>query len=235
MPMGLEAVVLLAHRPSLTALLGMTWNEVDRGMDERSLRGLRPDGDPRLKRPFDIDGEAEWLDWSEARPDLHRDLPLIEGLRHDEDGAEGLLHLLHWCSPGAWEVWEGRALLYLDVLLGEEVPHIDEVYVEGTWTRAAAAASKRTEKEFVEQVLMEWMQRREALGETLDEHRDPRILPTHEAHVRNAGALIHMLQRATETDLAPVVGREHLAATSWGHGRWALTRLLEEGVPPSTG
>ena len=58
-----------------------------------------------------------------------------------------------------------------------------------------AEAGKRTETELVEAVILDWMQRREALGETLDEHRDPRILPTHEAHVRATGSLSHALGR----------------------------------------
>jgi hypothetical protein len=232
--MGLEVVVLLAHRPSLAGMLSMTWAQVDDGMRQRSLRGHRPNHDARLVRTFDIDAEAEWLDWSEARPEVDRNVPLLDGLRADEDGGEGLLHVLRWCSAGAWEVWEGRAFLYLDVLLKRELPHVDELYTEQTWIEAAKAARSRTETDLIEAVVLSWMQRREALGETLDENRDPRILPTHEAHTRNAGTLIHLLHRAQEPDLVAVVGREHLEATSWGHGAWSIPRLLEDGVPAST-
>ncbi len=232
--MGLEVVVVLVHRPTLDAMLRMTWAEVDEGMQQRRLREQRPRADARLVRPFDIDAEAEWLDWSEGRPRQDRDLPLLDGLRGDEDGAEGLLHVMRWCSPGAWEVWEGRAFLYLDVLLGRELPHVDDLYAEATWKNAAQAARTKTETDLVEAVVLSWMQRREALGETLDEHRDPRILPTHEAHTRNAASLIHMLHRADDTDLVAVVGREHLSATAWGHGAWSLPSVLHDGVPAST-
>ena len=108
---------------------------------------------------------------------MDRSLPLHASLPTCEDGEEGLLHLMRWASPGAWEVWEGRAFLYFDVLLGREVPHVDDLYAESTWSAIRAEAGKRTETELVEAVILDWMQRREALGETLDEHRDPRILP----------------------------------------------------------
>ena len=232
--MGLELVLLLVDRPRLAALLERTWDEVDAAMEATHLRPDRPDADARLVRPFDIDAEAEWLDWSEAQTGVDRSLPLHASLPTCEDGEEGLLHLMRWASPGAWEVWEGRAFLYFDVLLGHEVAHVDDLYAASTWTAIRAAAGTRTETELVEAVILDWMQRREALGETLDEHRDPRILPTHEAHVRATGSLSHALGRlAAEGNLVGIVGREHLTATAWGHGAWNLTTLLHDGLPSS--
>ena len=230
--MGLELVLLLVDRPRLATLLEHTWEDVDAAMEAGGLRNSRSTADARLVRPFDIDAEAEWLDWSETQTDVNRSLPVLEGLAACEEGEEGLLHLMQWCSPGAWEVWEGRAFLYFDVLLGREVAHVDDLYAEPTWREIVAEAGKRTETELVEAVILDWMSRREALGETLDEHRDPRILPTHEAHVRATGALAHALERLTnEPDLVGVVGREHLTATAWGHGPWNLTAVLQHGLP----
>ncbi|MDA0877855.1 MAG: hypothetical protein O3B05_03170 [archaeon] len=48
--MGLEVVVVLVHRPSLDAMLRMTWAEVDDGMQQRTLRDQRPHADARLVR-----------------------------------------------------------------------------------------------------------------------------------------------------------------------------------------
>ena len=232
--MGLELVLLLVDRPRLAALLERTWDDVDAAMEAANLRVARPEADGRLVRPFDIDAEAEWLDWSEAQSGVDRSLPLHASLSSCEDGEEGLLHLMRWASPGAWEVWEGRAFLYFDVLLGREVAHVDDLYAESTWSAIRAAAGTRTETELVEAVILDWMQRREALGETLDENRDPRILPTHEAHVRAAGSLSHALERlASEEGLVGIVGREHLTATAWGHGPWNLSTLLHDGLPTS--
>ena len=232
--MGLELVLLLVDRARLGALLERTWEDMDASMESASLRHERPDVDERLVRPFDIDAEAEWLDWSEAQTNVNRSLPLHEALPTCDDGEEGLLHLMRWASPGAWEVWEGRAFLYFDVLLGRDVAHVDDLYAESTWSAIMTKGGQRTETELVEAVVLDWMQRREALGETLDEHRDPRILPTHEAHVRATGSLWHALARlASEEGLVGIVGREHLTATAWGHGPWNLTALLHEGLPAS--
>ena len=230
--MGLELVLLLVDRSRLADLLERTWEDVDAAMDAGLLRATRPTQDARLVRPFDIDAEAEWLDWSEGRSDAARHLPLREALATCEDGEEGLLHLMRWASPGGWEVWEGRAFLYFDVLLGREVAHVDDLYAETTWNDILAETGKRTETELVEAVVLDWMGRREALGETLDEHRDPRILPTHEAHVRATGSLSHAIGRLqNEAELVGIVGREHLTATAWGHGAWNLTEVLQHGLP----
>jgi hypothetical protein len=72
------------------------------------------------------------------------------------------------------------------------------------------------------------MDRRKALGETLDETKDPKIVPTFEAHTRAAKALVHTVNRArVDEDLQLVVGREHLAAAKWGHDAWNLFTFLQ--------
>ena len=73
--MGLELVLLLVDRPRLAALLERTWEGVDAAMEAGDLRPTRATADARLVRPFDIDAEAEWLDWSESKTDV--DLSLI--------------------------------------------------------------------------------------------------------------------------------------------------------------
>ena len=75
---------------------------------------------------------------------------------------------------------------------------------------------------------MDWMDRRKALGETLDEAMDPKIVPTFEAHTRASKALVHVVNRAmNEEDLELIIGREHLEATKWGHGAWNLSTFLQ--------
>jgi len=77
-------------------------------------------------------------------------------------------------------------------------------------------------------VVLNWMERRKALGETLEESEDPKIVPTFEAHTRAAKALVHTVNRAlNEDELVLVVGREHLEASRWGHGDWNLATYLQ--------
>ena len=108
--MGLEMIGLLVHRPTLERLLAMTWEELNTAMASGSLRGDRPPQDSVLTTTFAIDAEAEWLDWVDDHRQMSND-DVHSTLAAMTDGAEGLLHLMRWASPGQWEVWEGRAFL----------------------------------------------------------------------------------------------------------------------------
>ncbi|MGB1500109.1 MAG: hypothetical protein ACPG81_06055, partial [Poseidonia sp.] len=141
---------------------------------------------------------------------------------------DGLLSLMHWASPGRWEVWEGRAFLYIENAIGAEAEDIHELYTESTWSTVLSRLEGLSEDEFAQRVVMDWMDRRKALGETLEEAEDPKIVPTFEAHTRASKALVHTVNRAAnEDDLVLVIGREHLEAAKWGHGDWNLTTFLK--------
>ncbi|MEC8341127.1 MAG: hypothetical protein VXZ80_05725, partial [Candidatus Thermoplasmatota archaeon] len=110
---------------------------------------------------------------------------------------------------------------------GAEAEDIHALYTEATWTTVLKRLHGISEDEYAERVVMDWMDRRKALGETLEEAEDPKIVPTFEAHTRAAKALVHTVNRAAnEDDLELVVGREHLEAAKWGHGKWNLTAFL---------
>jgi hypothetical protein len=226
--MGLEMVLLLVDQPALERLLNEPWKSLYSGMESGAYRSVRPEADPRLNRPFDIDAEAEILDWMDAYT-IEGNPTLLEALKGQRQGAQGLLHFMHYASPGAWEVWEGRAFLYLDVALGEAVANVDALYGEDTWMRATRRLAGLPEDEFSESVCLDWMERRKELGETLDEKEDPKIVPTYEAHDRASRLLVHAVSRwIGEGDLVGVLGREHLPAGEWGHGPWNLAAFLNE-------
>ncbi len=225
--MGLELVMLLVDKPALNGLLERTWGELYAGMEKGAFRSMRPEGDARLKRSFDIDAEAELLDWMDSCS-VDADVRLVDAFSSIKDGEEGLLHLMKYASPGAWEVWEGRAFLYLDVALKAKVPHVDDLYSESTWQQACARLNGLSEDEFSDAVCLDWMGRRKELGETLDEKEDPKIVPTYEAHNRASRTMVHAVNRwLTEDTLVGVVGREHLRAAEWGYGPWNLRVFLQ--------
>ena len=64
--MGIETVLLIVNEKSLDEILDTAWNEVYQLMSKAKLRHLRPPKLPRLNRTFDIDCEAEILDWMET-------------------------------------------------------------------------------------------------------------------------------------------------------------------------
>ncbi len=224
--MGIELVVLLVDVPSLESILKIPWDELYRGMEKASFRSMRPDPDIRLNRDFSIDCEAELLDWMDSIGN-RKGMITHEVLNDIEDGATGLLHLMKWSSPGSWEVWEGRAFLYLDVALQRTIDGSEDLYSEDTWIEVFARLKGIPEEEFAERVCLDWMDRRKQLGETIDETKDPKIVPTYEAHDRSCRTLIHTInQSLTQPQLVPIVGREHLDAKHWGHGEWNLQRYL---------
>ncbi len=234
--MGLEIIVLLVDVSRLKLTLNLAWNTLYQGLEKRTMRNTRPVQDSRLKILFDIDAEAELLDWMDAQPwSKDEDKSFLQLLEESTDGEKGLLLAMKWASPGAWEVWEGRAYLYLDVALNTVIDGEDILYGGDTWDKVRNALSGLPESEYAERVCMDWMERRKALGETLDEKEDARIVPTYEAHNRAAKSLVYTMNRwNSEPELAAIIGRDHLEARKWGTGSWNVSTVLTRGLPDDT-
>jgi len=224
--MGIETVVLLLEQSCLDDLLALTWDELYNGMEKGKFRQSRPEGDERLNRLFDIDCEAEILDWMdsvESEPGVNVKL----SLQNLNNGSEGLLKLMEWASPGQWTSWEARTYLYLDVALSREIANRDDLYSHSTWNQMIESLAGIPEEEFSQKVCLDWMDRRKELGETLDEAKDPKIIPTYEAHDRTSRLLVHTISRWNkEEGLTGIVGREHLDANKWGHGEFNIRNIL---------
>ena len=75
--MGLEIVVLLVDVPSLRQLVTTPWSDLYSGLEKRTMRSIRPEQDSRLKVNFDIDAEAELLDWMDTQQRDSSELSLI--------------------------------------------------------------------------------------------------------------------------------------------------------------
>ena len=217
---------LLVHGPTLETLKNLTWSELMEGMNSGSFRDIRPEQDSQLVNSFAIDAEAELLDWMDEQK-VDETLSTREALTSCPDGEEGLLLLMKWASPGQWEVWEGRAFLYLEVALNREVEDIHELYTEQVWADVHANLTGMATQEYSERVILNWMGRRKDLGESLDEKDDPKIVPTFEAHNRASASLVYAINLAAgDQELQWIVGREHLEAVKWGHDAWNLKTLL---------
>ena len=224
--MGIDMVLLLVDEPCLKNLLQQPWEMLYQGMEKGRFRDQRPAYDSRLKRAFDIDCEAEILDWVDSI-EVEKTGSVLEVLKSIPEGSQGLLHLMEWASPGAWEVWEGRAFLYLDVALKRTISSSEDLYDEETWTQLIQQLNGLPEEEFSELVCLDWMERRKELGETLDENEDPKIVPTFEAHDRASRGLVYTITLCNSSpNLLGILGREHMKADLWGHGRWNLRDYL---------
>jgi hypothetical protein len=237
--MGIEMELLLISKSACRELLKMKWSDVLTGMEESSLRHLRPQADENLHRSFDVDGEAEILDWAQQH-DLDGGNSALEAIQAAKSegkmslaySCEGVLLLMRWASIGYWEAWEGRSFLYFDLLLQEPAEDIQMLYHEDTWAIIKSELARRSAKEYTQQVVMDWMRRRKELGETIDEKSDPHIIPTMQSHTRLSEGLHHAVtQWTTRDDIEGILGREHLSAEKWGHHEWGLSSIVNSGLP----
>ena len=217
--MGIEMRVHLVDEEVLHSLLAMNWQDLVLSFEKSTLREMRPKRDTRLERSFDIDCEAEFLDFA----DQISGEGTVQEILSENKAHDALLKLIEWASPGHWEAWEGRCFIYIENAIGRQVDDVEEMYLSNVWEEIGAGISKMTENEFATKVCEDWMNRRKELGETLDEKEDPRIIPTFEAHDRTSRALHHAL---SINGYALVVGREHLPAADWGHGDMNLGHML---------
>ena len=204
-------------------------------LSKGEFRSRRPDEIPSLDRAFDIDAEAEFLDWFDEHSIDWTDAGFLTDLANANisrtDAAEGLRLLTDLASPGSFRCWEGRMMLYLDVLLNREIRDVDDLYSDQTWLDAMNAVEQSDAAGFSEDVVMRWIRTREDLGETIDASIDPRILPTMEAHQSTSDKLHRTIQTANIPELHLMVGRDWTDASAWGQGQWNLGHLLTNGLP----
>ena len=97
------------------------------------------------------------------------------------------------------------------------------MYEFDVWQEIRQGLAKTSESEFSEKVCTDWMERRKELGEKLDEKKDPKIIPTFEAHDRNARLLHYVVNLP---GYIQILGRDHMAAENWGHEEWNLFNIL---------
>jgi len=230
---SVDLVARLVDTAVFRGLCGVPGAHLAAAISNGDFRDRRPDEIPSLDRAFDIDAEAEFLDWYDAQPVDWTEEGFLSDLSqlNPEIAAEGLRYLTELASPGSFRCWEGRAMLYLDILLGRTIADIDDLYHDSTWMDALNSISTSEPNEYAESVVMSWMAQREDMGETLDPKQDARILPTMEAHQSTADILHRTLQTAQLPELFLMVGRDWTDATRWGQGEWNLGHLLEHGLP----
>jgi len=217
--MGIEMCLHLVDGDSLNRFLEMDWAELTEGMDNQKFRGSRPKKDPKLHRIFDIDCESEFLDIAD---NISGEGPTREVLSSNKS-YDALLKLVEWNSIGYWEAWEGRCFIYLENAIGMPIEHVEDMYELEIWEQISAGLANFSESEYSEKVCADWMERRKLLGETLDEKKDPKIIPTFEAHDRNSRLLHYAVNKQ---GYAKVLGRDHMPAENWGHGEWNLFNIL---------
>ena len=232
--------IRLIDIPALIALAKMPVDNLIEGMENQRLRDSRPKLQEGMERGFSIDLEGDFLQWMDEWRSELGDGPLLEEIRESfnrkmigtVEACQAIATLTEWVSIGDWAAWEGRVLLYIEPHLDDTLEDAEELYRSHIWSTALGRIGRMDKESYLESVSVDWMQRREALGETMDPTKDPLILPTMQAHQRAAEGLsriAHTVRR--REDIHALIGREWLEANRWGQGDWNLQRILINGWP----
>ena len=210
-----DVMLHLVDRGLLDEIMSMTVGEISSGMEGSSLRNSRPGADPRFHRDFDVDLEGEVLELIDASSDLGR----AEQLSHATSDASMELRLLlaKWCSSAQWRCWDARLFLYVEPILDGPVSDSDDFLLPGVWDQFSEAISRSDRSSYSESVVLDWMSRREEMGETMEPSEDPMILPTMESHRTLSESLFNIIESHRRSEMELMAGREFLDA-----GRWML-------------
>lgn len=221
-----DVILHLVDQLTFVRLLGMPIEEIVRGMEAQTLRTLRPEADPRLHRDFEVDLEGDLLE-------LADDLGSMEGTTtpsrlqpRSQSVCEMGLLLARWCSMAQWRCWDARLFLYVEPMLGREVTSSEEFLRPVLWDEFSEALTRTDKASYSESVILDWMSRRERLGETMEPSQDPRILPTMESHKSLSESLYVLLEQARREGLSLLVGREHLEPEAWHLGATTIAESM---------
>ena len=215
-----DVMLHLVDRGLLDEIMSMTVGDISSGMEGSSLRNSRPEADPRFHRDFDVDLEGEVLELIDASADLGRN----EKLSHVASDASMELGLLlaKWCSSAQWRCWEARLFLYVEPILDGPVSDSDDFLLPGVWEQFSEALSRTDRSSYSESVVLDWMSRREEMGETMEPSEDPMILPTMESHRTLSESLFKIMESLRRSEMELMTGREFLEAGRWMLGRSTL-------------
>ena len=102
-------------------------------------------------------------------------------------------------------------------MLDGPVEDSDDFLVPGVWDQFSEALSRTDRASYSESVVLDWMSRREEMGETMEPSEDPMILTTMESHRTLSESLFNIMESHRRSEMELMAGREFLEA-----GRWML-------------
>ena len=216
-----DVMLYLVNRAGLNDIMSMTVGEIHTSMEDSSLRKSRPDADSRFHRDFDIDLEGEVLELIDGSADLERGEKISQST--GDSSMELRLLLAKWCSSAQWRCWDARLFLYVEPILDGPVTDSDDFLVPEVWGQFSEALSRTDRTSYSESVVLDWMSRREEMGETMEPSEDPMILPTMESHRTLSEALFNIMELHRRSEMELMSGREFLEAGRWMLGRAKLS------------
>ena len=216
-----DVMLYLVDRGQLDEIMSMTAGGISSAMEVSSLRTSRPDADPRFHRDFDVDLEGEVLELIDGSADLEGGEKLSQSI--GDASMELRLLMAKWCSSAQWRCWDARLFLYVEPLLDDPVSDSDDFLLPGVWDQFSEALSRTDRSSYSESVVLDWMSRREDMGETMEPSEDPMILPTMESHRTLSESLFNIMESHRMSEMELMAGREFLEAGRWMLGRATLS------------
>ena len=196
-----DVILRLIDSNALNRLRSMSIEQLVLAFESGRLGDERPAGDPRFHRSFSVDIEGDFLEWADKS--------------NGQIDATASLILCDWSSVAEWRCWDGRLFLYVEPILQDSFEDADAFLNSDIWARLTAELSSKDRQSYSESVILDWMQRREQLGDTLNPDEDPRILPTMESHKSLTESLFDFIELSQEGGLNLLIGREYLEPEEW--------------------
>jgi len=193
----------------------MTLQELFEKVEDSSLRNYRPELDSRFHRDFDVDLEGDIMEWSDKISDLVISETIYSQPIKESEIAELTILLAKWCSFSEWRCWDARLFLYVEPMLEYNISNSNDFLKFSLWEDFMSSLSKTDKKSYSESVVLDWMSRREELGETMEPSEDPRILPTMSSHSTSSELLHIFLDSFDSKNISLLIGREYLEYESW--------------------
>tara|TARA_B100000287_G_C20611892_1_gene772405 strand:- start:720 stop:1400 length:681 start_codon:yes stop_codon:yes gene_type:complete len=218
-----DVILHLVDRNKLDEMMGMSVLEISEGMEKAAFRSYRPDPDARFHRDFDVDLEGEILELIDSAVKSPTEDSVTDW--RSDSATELSVLLARWCSTGQWRCWEARLFLYVEPMLSRAVSGSEDFLLPETWKSFSDSLSRTDRSSYSESVVLDWMSRREGMGETMEPSEDPRILPTMESHRSLTESLFSFLDHYRKSDLQLLVGREFLDPGEWNLGGTSLSQL----------
>ena len=223
-----DVILNLVNHSNFEKLVSMSLKELFQKVEDGSLRDYRPELDNRFHREFDVDLEGDILEWSDNNSDLIMSKTILSQSIKDSNIAELTILMAKWCSFSEWRCWDARLFLYVEPMLEYNISNTNEFLKFSLWEDFVSALSKTDKKSYSESVVLDWMNRREKLGETMEPSEDPRILPTMSSH-SNASELLHIfLNNLDSKNISLLIGREYLEYELWSLNGYSLYDI--EGI-----
>lgn len=220
-----DVILNLVHHSNFKKLVSLPLQELFEKVEDSSLRNYRPELDNRFHRDFDVDLEGDIMEWSDKTSGLVLSDDLYSQPIKESEIAELTILLAKWCSFSEWRCWDARLFLYVEPMLKYNISSPNEFLNFSIWNDFMNSLSKTDRKSYSESVVLDWMSRREELGETMEPSEDPRILPTMNSHRTSSESLHIFLNSFDSKDISLLIGREYLE-----HELWSLNGNFLYGV-----